>query len=699
VKRSDLDWFELRFPNVLDGEAAVAAFTSFSGAPYGARIILDLSATSEGITHHLAVSPAHREAVAGSLRASVPSLRLMAAETQPRTGRRALLQLSPAIGAVRSGDLDTASASLLASLFPLGSGELIQLRWNLRSAPRPAPAISGDNELRGGRLKALRAKLELPGLSAYGELFVIARSRDRRSQLVQRVASVMRSLATPYGNIALDPVWYGFLAWAILLRGRYLSAPELAAVSGWPVSVRGTTLDLPGLDLGAAKRLVPSSALPASGRLLGTSDFQGLNRPVALPLGASTRGLYVLGPTGTGKTSLLKNLIAADLEHGRGLCVLETNGDLITDVMDSIPASRRNDVVVIDPTDKDFAVGFNPFASTADPSLIADQLGELFERLWAAFWGPRTAQLTHMALLTLARRPGSTLLDLPRLYLDPTFRAQVLAGLDDPLGLGPDWQWFESLKPGEQTNVVSPLLNKSRQFVARPAIRSIVGQARPAISMRQIIDQQKVLLVHLPKGLIGAETAQLLGCLVLTAIWQAMAERVALPIADRRPFGLIVDEVQDFADAPIPWEEMFAQGRKYGLSTVVAHQNLEQLSKELREVILANARSKVVFALSASDAKVMERQFAPALSAADLQALDPYSVAAIVAMADGGTARPVTLTTPPPPPALGSFDEVRQSSRDIYGRPKADIDDALRARLAGPRARPGPVGRKPRSQS
>jgi hypothetical protein len=336
--------------------------------------------------------------------------------------------------------------------------------------------------------------------------------------------------------------------------------------------------------------------------LLGTSDFSGLARPIALSPAASTRGLYVLGPTGTGKTSLLKNLIRDDLEQGRGMVVLETNGDLVNELADLIPPHRIGDVVLLDPTDPDFAVGFNPLATQAEPALIADQLGELFQRLWAAFWGPRTAQLSHMGLLTLARRKGSTLLDLPRLYLDPVFRAKVLQGVDDPVGLGPDWQWFQSLPDREQTNVVSPLLNKARQFTARPSIRTIVGQRSPALSLRRVIAEQKVLLVHLPKGLIGAETAQLLGCLVLVAVWQAMAERTAMAPNLRHPFGLYVDEVQDFAAAPVPWDEMFAQGRKYGLSLTVAHQNLEQLPKELREVVLANARSKAVFALSASDA-------------------------------------------------------------------------------------------------
>ena len=197
----------------------------------------------------------------------------------------------------------------------------------------------------------------------------------------------------------------------------------------------------------------------------------------------------------------------------------------------------------------------------------------------------------------------------------------------------------------EQASVIAPLMNKVRQFTARPSIRAIVGQATPATSMRSIMAEQKLLLVHLPKGLIGDETAQLLGCLILTSLWQAATERAAVPTSQRTAFGLYVDEVQDFAAAPIPWDEMFAQGRKYGLSLSVAHQNLTQLPKELRDVILANARSQVVFALSPDDATVLEKSFSPSLSAADLQSLDAYSVAARIALDSGSTARPVTLQT------------------------------------------------------
>lgn len=694
MKRTELDWFQLRFPRDLEDSAALAALASFSGLPRATRLVLEMRATSSGISHRLGVSPSSREAVTGALRAAIPSLRLESIATPTVTGRRSIWQLAPRTAALRTEDLAASSAALLASLFPLRDGESMALRWRLRPAPRPLPPRD-DEGWPGGRLKALRAKLTLPGISGFGELSVSAPDGGRQLRLMQRTASVLRSLGTPYGRLVGEPLWLALPARWLGQRGRYFSSAELAAVIGWPLS----SGDVPGLELGAAKRLVPSSRLATTGRTLGTSDFAGLARPVALTAKASTRGLWVLGPTGSGKTSLLKNLIRDDLEQGRGLAVLETNGDLITELLDVIPAHRIRDVVFLDPTDQEFAVGFNPLATDADPALIADQIGELFERIWSAFWGPRTAQLAHMGLLTLAKRKNSTLLDLPRLYLDPVFRARLLTTLDDPVGLDRDWRWFESLPQREQTLVVSPLLNKSRAFAARPAVRAIIGQSRPPLSIKRLIEDRKVLLVHLPKGLIGSETAQLVGCLVLSALWQAMTERVALAPNKRHPFGLYVDELQDFADAPVPWDEMFAQGRKYGLSLTGAHQNLEQLPRELRETIQANARSKAVFALSASDARAVERLFAPALSAADLQALDPYAIAALVALDDGGTARPVTLTTPPPPKSLGSAGKVRAASRSGFARKRSDVEATLRKAATGPRTSTAPVGRRPRRES
>jgi Type IV secretion-system coupling protein DNA-binding domain len=691
----ELTWYQLRFPRDLSQDAVLAALSAFSGVSHGTRLVFDLSASQQGIEHRLAVTPSAAEVVAANLRAAIPSLRLDGIDTPNQSySRRLLWQLAPTPSPIRANELAAIAAALLASLFPLSSGEHIRLVWTLRSGLRPALQPTAEQK-REGYLHAMRPKLMQPGLSGYGQLFGAASSPQRFGQVMQRPTAVLRSLSTPYGRLVADPYWYGQVLRLLGQRGRYFSVAELAAVIGWPIEGP----DLPGLELGAAKRLVPSLSLPRTGRLLGTSNFAGLQRPVAITPTASTRGLYILGPTGTGKTSLIKNLIRDDLASGQGLAVIETNGDLVRDLLDLIPPERTKDVVLLDPTDPDYAVGFNPFNGSHDPSLVADQLGELFQRLWKEYWGPRTGQLAHMGLLTLARRRGSTLLDLPRLYLDPAFRASVLAELDDPIGLELDWQWFEALPEREQASVVAPLLNKVRQFTARPVIRAMLGQANPPLSMPQLMAERKVLLVYLPKGLIGAETATLLGCLLLSAIWQAATERAKLPIAQRHPFGLVVDEVQDFADAPIPWDEMFAQGRKYGLALSVAHQNLDQLPRELREVILANARSKAVFALSSSDAKSLERLFAPALTASDLQALDAYSIAALVALDNGGSAKPVTLTTPSPPKPTGSQLQVRHASRMNYARPRAEVEAELRRLVSAQRHPAAPVGRKPRAKS
>lgn len=695
MKRRELSWCQLRFPRDLTDDAVIAALSALSGLPHGARLIFALSAGERGIVHRVAASAGTLEMAAASLRAAIPSLRLDAVEPPvARSGRRVYWQLAPKAAALREDALAAIAASLLASLYPLGTHEAVELRWHVRPGLRPSFVASPEDRGRG-RAVAIRRKLALPGLSVRGELLVSANTPCRTYQLLGRTSSVLRSLATLHGRLVPDPRWWGVVLRWLGWRGDYLSVRELAAVIGWPIGGP----DLPGLELGASRRLVPSGALPQAGRVLGTSNLAGMSRPVAITATASTRGLYILGPTGTGKTSLIKNLVRDDLVQGRGLAVIETNGDLVRELCDLIPPERERDVVLIDPTDRSHAVGFNPFAGPSDPSLVADQVGELFQRLWARFWGPRTAQLTHMGLLTLAQRPGSTLLDLPRLFLDPVFRESVLRDLDDPVGLEPDWRWFMSLGEREQAVVVAPLLNKVRQFTARASIRSIVGQAEPAISMRSLLSEQKILLAHLPKGLIGSETAQLLGCLLLTSLWQAAAERSRLKITERLPFGLYVDEVQDFAASPVPWEEMFAQGRKYGLSATVAHQNLGQLPKDLADVVLANARSKAVFALSSRDAKALEPLFMPALTAADLQALDAFSIAAIVALDDGSTARPVTLATPAPPEPSGGAERVRRSSRQRYGRVRADVEAALRAQTSVRRSPDVPVGRKLRSRS
>ncbi len=348
MNRSKLTWFSLRFPLDLDEHAVIAALSSFSGLPHGARLLFDLTATSSSITHRLAVTSSAADTMTGSLRAAIPSLRLNHIEAPNyRYNRRLLWQLSPFAAAIRSDESAATSASLLSSLFPLGSNESIRLIWTMRSAIRPRVNVTREGRSEG-QVSTLKRKLALPGLNAYGELSIGAKDPSRAVQLLRRTGSILNSLSTPYGHLIADPYWYGQAMRFIYQRGRFFSVAELAAVIGWPID----SPDLPGLELGASKRLVPSLALPSRGRVLGKSDVVGLDRPVAITPAASTRGLYILGPTGTGKTSLIKNLVRDDLSQGRGLAVVETNGDLVNDLIDLIPPNRVKDVVLLDPLDR-----------------------------------------------------------------------------------------------------------------------------------------------------------------------------------------------------------------------------------------------------------------------------------------------------------------------------------------------------------
>ncbi len=253
--RPELNYYRLSFPRDLSQDAVLAALASFSGVPHATRLVFELSATSVGITHQLGISPKATEGVLGNLRAAIPSLRLDKIDAPERVYvRRLLWQLTPASAVIRTNDLGAIAASLLASLFPLSGHETINLTWTVRPHLRPALAAVTSDTQRDGRLTALKAKLALPGLAAYGVLSVQAENSARLTQLTQRTAACLWSLSTPYGRLIPDSYWWGHLLRCCGQRGRYLSTPELAAVIGWPIDAP----DLPGLEIGAAKRLVPS---------------------------------------------------------------------------------------------------------------------------------------------------------------------------------------------------------------------------------------------------------------------------------------------------------------------------------------------------------------------------------------------------------------------------------------------------------
>lgn len=395
------------------------------------------------------------------------------------------------------------------------------------------------------------------------------------------------------------------------------------------------------------------------------------------------RHLHVLGPTGTGKSTLLLNGIVQDIVAGRAVVVIEPKGDLIGDVLHRIPAERVDDVVLIDPSDER-PVGLNPLAAgPGSPELVADQLLGMFRSLYESSWGPRTNDILGASLLTLARTPNMTLCALPALLGNPRFRQQVVGGLDDPLALEPFWAAYESWSEAERTAAIAPVMNKVRPFLLRPQLRAILGQSRPRFTLRAVLAERKILLVNLAKGAIGGEAAALLGSLIVAQLWSAALSRTTVARERRAPAFIYIDEFQDYLHLPTDLGEALAQARSLGVGFVLAHQSLSQLAPSARSAVLANARSRICFQLAAEDARAVADGGLPAADFRELPTFEVY--AQLVA---GGAVQPwCSGRTLPPPPPISTPAAIREASRRNYGVDRRTVDAELE-RLSG-------VGRNP----
>ncbi len=335
--------------------------------------------------------------------------------------------------------------------------------------------------------------------------------------------------------------------------------------------------------------------------------------------------------------------------------------------------------------------------SESTAALRADQLLGVFHSLYGDNLGPRSQDILHACLLTLARRPGMTICAVPLLLTNAGFRRQQTRQLDDPLGTGSFWQWYESVSEAERQAATAPVMNKLRAFLMRPSMRRVLGQAEPSFDLTQVFTERKLLLVSLAKGLLGPETAQLFGALVFNQLWQATLGRVRVPAERRHAVMVYLDEFQDYLRLPLDLSDVLVQSRGLGVGLTLAHQHLSQLTPELRSAVLANAGSRVCFRLGQEDAAVLARG-SRTLTPEDFSGLGRYET--YVSLLTGGErAAWASARTRPPQPALRTAEAVRSQSRASFGQDGAAVEAALATLLAGPAAgatTDAPIGRKRR---
>ncbi|MEC3979535.1 type IV secretory system conjugative DNA transfer family protein [Amycolatopsis sp. H20-H5] len=470
-----------------------------------------------------------------------------------------------------------------------------------------------------------------------------------------------------------------------------VNAAELATLLGWPLA----DVAAPGATGTFAPP--PASLLvanPTPERMLGTSQHPATEgRLVHLPWSSYAGHAHLIGPSGVGKSTLLANWAERDVAAGRSLLLVDPKGDLVADVLARLPAGRRDDVVVIDPGAEGPVVGINPVSGPRiDAERRADSLLQLFRDLFGTAIGPRSADVLLHALIAICRLDDGTLPDVPVFLTNATFRRRVLSSVSDPLVLDPWAAWFDAISEAERANVVAPVLNKLRAVTSRPSVRRMLSQPSPRFQLDQLFTSTPpIVLVNLNAGMVGKETAGLIGSVLLSQLWEAIQRQTAKPADQRREVTVIVDEWQQFT-AGLDFADVLARARGAKTSFTVAHQHLGQLNAELRTAVLANARSRVVFRPADGDAPTLARVLGKPVTSHDLEHLPAFHAVARV-LTEGAPSAAFDVATPPLRKPISDGDAVRRLSAERYGIAPEELDAIVLKRWHGEDAPPEtPIG-------
>ena len=402
--------------------------------------------------------------------------------------------------------------------------------------------------------------------------------------------------------------------------GHILNIEEVATMYHLP----HTTVETPFILWASSQTAEPPANLPIITTEyredlspVATTNFRGHNTMFGLPRADRGRHLYIIGQTGVGKSGLLELLTISDIYSPYGFAVIDPHGDYAQGILRRIPAERAEDVIYFNPADTDFPVAFNPM-EVLDPKLRTHTASEIIGVLKRMFdsWGPRLEYILRYSLLALLDYPEATMLDITRILTDRRFRQDVLKYVEDPV-VRNFWEIeFASWNDKFAAEAVAPVLNKVGAFTANPLVRNIIGQPKSSFNIRTIMDQRKILIVNLSRGLVGEDNAALLGALLVTKIQLAAMSRADVPASERSPFYLYVDEFQNFATDS--FATILSEARKYGLNLTVANQYIAQMSMEVKDAVFGNVGSIIAFRMGADDARSMQRYFEPKFLEYDL---------------------------------------------------------------------------------
>lgn len=466
-----------------------------------------------------------------------------------------------------------------------------------------------------------------------------------------------------------------------------LNSVELSTIFHFPDQRSIPTSQLERQD---SKQVDGPRNMPDNGLLLGYNVFRGVKKPVRLALSDRQRHMYVVGQTGTGKSTYLEDLAYQDMINGDGFAFVDPHGDTAERLLAMVPRDRTEDVIYFSPADMDYPMGLNLFEyDTPDQKdfliqEVINMLYKLYDPQHQGIMGPRYEHLFRNAALTVMADPsGGTFVDIPKLFRDPQFVKQKLQYVTDPNVLE-FWQkeMPQSQRSNEFGEVVSWFVSKFGAFLSNEMMRNIIGQNKSAFNLRDIMDNKKILLVNLSKGRTGQLNMQLLGMIFVMRFQAAAMSRANIPEKDRKDFCLYVDEFQNFSTDSIA--TILSEARKYRLNLIVANQFTTQLTEEIRDAVFGNVGTIVSFRVGKDeDAEALAKRMRPGFDTSDLLRMPNYN-AAVRTLIGGVPTQAFSMATLPP---LGTPNEqlaaaLKQLSAAKYGRPKSVVEKEIFDRLA-----------------
>jgi len=460
-------------------------------------------------------------------------------------------------------------------------------------------------------------------------------------------------------------------------KSAILSAKEVATLYHFP-----NADEVPHIVHVLARKSDPPQDLPKAGdpdvSAFGITNYHNNFVPFGIKRSDRRRHLYVVGKSGSGKSKMLELLINTDLQNGEGVAVIDPHGDLVDAVMRYVPEHRIKDVVLLDPGDIEFPIAFNPLEKVEDAYKMQVTIGfiQIFKKLFGSNWSDRLEHVLRYTTLALLDSPNTTVLSILKMLTDKNYRQKIVSRIQDSVVKSFWVSEFAAWSEKFDADAITPLLNKVGQFVATNMIRNMIGQPVTKFNIRELMDQKKILLMKVSKGLLGEENSSLIGAMFITKLYQAAMSRADTPEDKRTDFYLYVDEFQNFATDT--FAEILSESRKYRLNLTIAHQYMGQLNEAVRKTVFGNVGSMVSFRVGAEDAAILSEEYNPVFKERDIINLGVREF--YTKMSVNGQLREAFsgFTLDAPSPTHDYSKQIIDWSRSQYCVPKKDVETMLK---------------------